>query len=164
MFVCLRLSSTCVQYPTTQNNQFRIHRAEGSGFLAIGRCCAMYFMVVSVLMFCRNIVCAQQLNHVRFRDTREDGFLGYAKDNPPGVPSPNEFGWLQIDLRHTPEGRAALRRQAVERKRRALEKAARRKRDELERRRVELERIALQKRQEILDALRIKVGQIKKFR
>lgn len=93
----------------------------------------------------------------RLRDPREDGFLGFAKDNGPGVPSPNEFGWLRIDPRHTSEGRAALRRRAVERKRRALEKAAQLKRDELERRRVELERIALEKRKEIMDALRIKV-------
>lgn len=41
--------------------------------------------------------------------------------------------------------------------RRAIELAALRKREELERRRQELERIALQKRQEILDALKIKV-------
>eukprot|EP00903_Cladosiphon_okamuranus_P021510 g19775.t1 len=92
----------------------------------------------------------------RFKGTNEDGFLGFAKDNPPGAPSPNKFGWLRIHPCHTPEGRAALRRRALERKRRALEEAARRKRDELERRRVELERIAFQKRQEILDALRIK--------
>lgn len=95
--------------------------------------------------------------HDRFKGPRDDGFLGYAKDNGPGVPSPNELGWLRIDPRHTPEGRAAIRRRAVERKRRALEMAAQRKRDELERKRVELEEIALKKRREILEAIRIKV-------
>lgn len=102
-------------------------------------------------------------------------FLGLAKDNPPGVPSPNELGWMSLGRMHTPEGRAAIKRQALEKKRRAqeeiaqrkrdelkkrrleLERIAQRKRDELEKRRQELERVAYQKRQEILDALRIKV-------
>ncbi|CAM9366841.1 unnamed protein product [Ectocarpus sp. 12 AP-2014] len=101
-------------------------------------------------------------------------FLGLAKDNPPGVPSPNELGWMSLGRMHTPEGRADIKRQALERKRRALEEIAQRKReelerrrleleeiaqqrrDELEKRRLELERVAYQKRQEILDALRIK--------
>ncbi|CAB1117844.1 unnamed protein product [Ectocarpus sp. CCAP 1310/34] len=101
-------------------------------------------------------------------------FLGFAKDNPPGVPSPNELGWMSLGPMHTPEGRAAIKRQALEEKRRALEeiaqrkreelerrrleleRIAQRKRDELEKRRLELERVAYQKRQEILDALRIK--------
>ncbi|CBJ26939.1 hypothetical protein Esi_0050_0091 [Ectocarpus siliculosus] len=101
-------------------------------------------------------------------------FLGLAKDNPLGVPSPNELGWMSLGRMHTPEGRAAIKRQALEKKRRALEeiaqrkreelerrrleleRIAQRKRDELEKRRLELERVAYQKRQEILDALRIK--------
>ncbi|CAM9242487.1 unnamed protein product [Ectocarpus sp. 4 AP-2014] len=101
-------------------------------------------------------------------------FLGLAKDNPPSVTSPNELGWMSLGRMYTPEGRAAIKRQALEQKRRALEEIAQRKREELERRRLELERIAqqkrdelekrrlelervaYQKRQEILDALRIK--------
>lgn len=64
--------------------------------------------------------------------TDEGVFLGFAKDNPPGQPSPNEFGWLPLDPMLTPEGREAAKQRAIE-------------------------RVAERKRQAILEALRIKV-------
>ena len=47
----------------------------------------------------------------------EETFLGFARDNPPGKPSPNQFGWMVLDPMHTAEGRAAVKKRALERKR-----------------------------------------------
>lgn len=78
----------------------------------------------------------------KIKQREKNMFLGFAKDNPPGKPSPNEFGWLPIDPMLTREGRAAAKKRALERRRAALE------------------RIAERKRQEILEALRIKVHDV----
>lgn len=48
---------------------------------------------------------------------QEDLFLGFAKNNPPGKASPNEFGWMALDPMHTAEGRAAAKKRALLRKR-----------------------------------------------
>lgn len=53
----------------------------------------------------------------RMQFKKEDVFLGFAKDNPPGKPSPNEFGWMALDPMHTAEGRAAAKKRALLRKR-----------------------------------------------
>lgn len=78
----------------------------------------------------------------KIKQREKNMFLGFAKDNPPGKPSPNELGWLPIDPMLTREGRAAAKKRALERRRAALE------------------RIAERKRQEILEALRIKVHDV----
>lgn len=53
----------------------------------------------------------------RVQFKQEEVFLGFAKDNPPGKPSPNQFGWMALDPMHTAEGRAAAKKRALLRKR-----------------------------------------------
>ena len=89
-------------------------------------------------------------------DLRVGGFDGSVSNNGRGVPSSNERGRPLLDAKDTREGETAVERQAAEEKEQAaLGTPAQRGPGESHQE--TLDRIAFQKRQEFLDAVRIKV-------
>lgn len=88
---------------------------------------------------------------------------GSARNSGRGVPSSNKRGRPLVDVNNTQEGEAAVERHAAGRKKRVVSGTpAQRGPDESQQE--TLDRVAFQKRQEHLDAVRIKVGAVRLFR